>query len=371
MSRFNETAMVFLCTILVLAFSQSVMAKTYKVFLLGGQSNMKGSADSSDLPPELQNPQTNVLFYRESELVPLAPLNNMFGPEITFGRTVADAFPTENFALIKYAVSATDLHNDWDPTNGLIYRTFRTEVTNGLAELESGGDAAHIVGMLWTQGERDARIGRTAEQYQSDLIEFIADIRNRYRADLPFFLSRLSILQTNLPVDSLTDIRTAQTNVAAGDENVYMFDTDTFGLKDDNLHFDAAGQMSLGTAFGNAYIDIIFTPFVDIISTNATVPYIVSSYTISGSNNVNIAGMLNWTNNNTGSIGNKAIGSPAWTISGISLGIDDNVITVSGSNNYGKASSDSVTITRELPEPVGIIWIIVLIPPFIKGVGGI
>ncbi len=228
-----------------------------KVFLLAGQSNMAGRAPTSGLPVALQSPQDDVLFYYGSSLTTLRPGSGRdFGPEVTFGRTVADEFPTETFALIKYASGGSDLHTDWDPSGGGQYNAFRSKVTGGLAALVSNSYDPEIVGMLWTQGERDAKTGRSTAQYEVDLNEFIADMRVNYGSDLPFFLSRLSSGQTNIPAAGLTEIRTAQANVAASDAFSYMIDTDGFGLKGDNLHFDAAGQIALGEAFGQSYIDV-------------------------------------------------------------------------------------------------------------------
>jgi len=244
-------------------FNHNALAVHYEVFILAGQSNMVGQGATNELPPELQDPQSDVLLYEGSTLQDLQPSGSDFGPEITFGRTIADAFPAKNFALIKYAVGGTDLHTDWDPSPpdiGPQYSTLQSRISNGLAALQSGGNTTEIVGMLWTQGERDAREMRTSTQYEGDLNEFIGEIRDSYGADLPFFLSRLSINQTDLPQDDLNAIRAAQTGVADADPLAYIIDTDSFGLKSDDLHFDAAGQISLGEAFGQAYIASIPEP---------------------------------------------------------------------------------------------------------------
>ena len=239
---------------------------TVKVFLLGGQSNMFGRGLASELPVAIQSPQADVLFYYDSSLTQLQPGSGVvagveFGPEVTFGRTIADALPQDDFALIKYARSGSSLCVLWDPTpdpnlnlSGDAYEAFRDTVANGLTALTSAGRTPEIVGMLWTQGERDAKIDRTAAQYQADLVEFIADVRSRYGIDLPFFLSRLSSNQTAISTTQLANIRTAQENVAASDTSSYLIDTDGFSLNTDYLHFDAAGQMDLGEAFGASYI---------------------------------------------------------------------------------------------------------------------
>ena len=233
-----------------------------KVFLLGGQSNMVGyGVSTSGLPTSpvnLQEPQDDVLFYYGSALTTLRPgSGSAFGPEVTFGRTVADAVPSDTFCLIKSAASGTSLASSWDPTTGATYTAFRNKVSDGLAALSAAGHTHEIVGMLWTQGERDAKDNVTTAQYEFDLNEFIADIRTRYGANLPFFLSRLSSGQTNLTNAQLTEIRAAQENVAASDPKAWMIDTDAMALQGDNLHFTAAGQIALGEAFGASYLSAV------------------------------------------------------------------------------------------------------------------
>jgi hypothetical protein len=138
---------------------------------------MAGGGATNELPAALQDPQNDVLLYENGTLDFLEPSGADFGPEITFGRTIADEFPAENFALIKYAVGGTDLENEWDPAGpGPQYTAFRNTVSNGLAALQSGGNTTEIIGMLWTQGERDARQGYH-DEYEANLNAFIADLR--------------------------------------------------------------------------------------------------------------------------------------------------------------------------------------------------
>ncbi|MGB0372717.1 MAG: sialate O-acetylesterase [Opitutales bacterium] len=247
----------------------------YDIILLGGQSNMLGwnNPDASELPPELANPQTDVRFYynttdshtlydhdNRSTWINLRPGsgkgfengNESFGPEIAFGRAIADAAPDKKFALIKYAVGGTRLHEShWDPVTGNLYPLFNDTVTAALAALTADGHTYTISGMLWTQGEADAGDGRTTAQYEFDLNELIADVRFRYGANLPFFVSRLSDTQTSVPAEGRNEIRAAQENVAAADPNAFLIDTD--GMQTDGLHFGTVGNQQLGTAFGVAY----------------------------------------------------------------------------------------------------------------------
>jgi autotransporter-associated beta strand protein len=238
-------------------FAQWSAIAPIKVFLLAGQSNMQGNnALLGQLPAYLQPPQDDVLLYSETNSAAFfgslqVGAGNNFGPEISFGRAIADARPNERFALIKFAQGATNLHNNWDPATGSVYSTFRTTVTNGLEALSRTGQPYQIVGMLWTQGENDVQDLRTTAQYQADLNEFIADVRTRYGANLPFFISRLSNNQT---WRDITQVRTAQENVDAADPNAYLINTDGFDMRSDALHFEETGYVALGQAFATSYL---------------------------------------------------------------------------------------------------------------------
>jgi hypothetical protein len=92
-------------------------------------------------------------------------------------------------------------------------------------------------------------------------------------------------------------------------------------------------------------------PFVDILTPGDTVPYETTTYTISGTNNPNVVGQLDYENYvgfdlvDSGSI--PAV-SP-WTISNILLDVGDNEITVWAQNAGGDEAWDSITVTRLAP----------------------
>ena len=92
------------------------------------------------------------------------------------------------------------------------------------------------------QGESDTG-GASAAAYQANLVAFVADVRATYGADLPFVIGE--IVDTGTGAQT---VRTAQANVAAADDHAAMLDVDGFGLQD-AVHFNAAGQQSLGSGF--------------------------------------------------------------------------------------------------------------------------
>ena len=258
-----------------------VVIERLRVILLGGQSNADGRAISAELPNSplnLQAPQNDVdIFYKieggTANLTSLRPSlseTSQFGPEITLGRAMADFWqhePGTRVAIIKYANGGTNLQVQWKAGgdsstagDGPEYTTFQQTVQQGLAALAAAYPSATIdlQGMVWMQGESDAVLGYQ-NQYEANLTNFIADVRATYAADLPFIVGRLSIHQTNIAASPLGTVRDAQTDVATADPRVALIDTDPFGIKSDNLHFDALGQQALGSSSAAALIG--YTPF--------------------------------------------------------------------------------------------------------------
>jgi len=278
------------------------------VLLQAGQSNSDGRAKTNGLPASLLQPQNDVPIYYyptggaangDGSLGHLTTLRPglsaqgggaYFGPELSFGRTLADYFARSNnvttndamVAIIKYAHGGTTLANDWKAngnsgTNaeGVDYLIFQQVVTAGLSNLANAypNAAIQLDGMVWVQGESDIDAGTTtAAAYSTNLIRFINDIRLTYAAqkpygtNLPFFLARISSNQTfySLPADSgyagYLILRAGQAAVAGAMNEVYMLDIDgaqfttlTPGTSP-GLHFDTAGQQGIGTAFGRAVI---------------------------------------------------------------------------------------------------------------------
>lgn len=244
--------------ILLIIFSFPVAADHYKVFLFGGQSNMDGRASPKDLPDHYKQPQEDVLFAHHQYFGPLKP-NPGFGPELSFGRTVADAFPEEKFIMIKYAAGGTDLYEDWAVPDGKQYTRFLNRVKAGLNALKKADHTYEIAGMIWVQGESDAAEGRTTEQYEADLISFIAEIRSKFGKDLPFIFNRLGTNQKRLEGEPFKQISAAQENVAEADDRAFMVLVDDLSMKD-KIHFDAQGTLELGERLAKAYAAAFQTP---------------------------------------------------------------------------------------------------------------
>jgi autotransporter-associated beta strand protein len=279
-----------------------------KVYLQAGQSNADGRAVTNGLPFNLLQPQNSVPFYYyltggaangNGTLGTLTSLRpgcsaigggTTFGPELTFGNTLANYYAVSNgvptntvmVALIKYAHGGTSLVSDWAATgavstngDGPDYLIFQQVVSAGLTRLAATYPAASIEldGMIWVQGETDIDDGiASSTAYGTNLIRFINDVRLKYSTNqpygmnLPFFFSRISAQQTyySLPTDASYSnyllLRAGQNYAAAtmSNSNVFILDIDGSQFTtltpyaSPGLHFDTGGQQALGTAFAQA-----------------------------------------------------------------------------------------------------------------------
>lgn len=257
--------------------SPAVNATRIRVFLQGGQSNADGRAGATGQPsyPDIDfyynvNHIHDVgVVEKLTTLVPGASRDRNLGPEITFGRRLADILgcDTNNtrLAIIKHAEGGTSLYNNWQAggnttTNGDgdQYIIFQQTIANGMAALSNKYPNAEVTieGMIWMQGETDADIGKGAE-YFGNLTNFIADVRTTIQPDLPFIIGRLSNNQSNwfVRVDGsatqLGLLQNSQDAVDAADHRAGIVNTDDLGVNDpnDDIHFNTASQLELGRRF--------------------------------------------------------------------------------------------------------------------------
>lgn len=175
-------------------------AADYDVYLLAGQSNMDGRGAVSDLDDQRRAPFDDaIIFYRNLQASsedwrPLGPGFSIpvkykgglpsptFGPELGFAAAMFEAHPIRKLALIKGSKGGTNLRADWKPrthgdpnSQGPRYRDFIETIEIATKKLSDRGDTYTLHGLLWHQGESDAK--SKTEVYQKRLKKFFVRIR--------------------------------------------------------------------------------------------------------------------------------------------------------------------------------------------------
>lgn len=290
--------------LLVLILVLTTGAKEYKLYFLGGQSNMEGHGKVEEIPQALNKVVKNVMIFAGNTAKDGAPVDgrgiwarlrpgfgagfhsdgkknyysNQFGPEFTFGIEIAKLFRGKNIAIIKYSrggssidIRAAGVFGCWDPDynkgNGINqYDHFLATLRNAFSVKDIDGDGEEDVlipsGIVWMQGESDANLLRTAVVYKKNLKRLMDLIRAALRVDdLPVVIGRISDSHTGKndcnKVWKYGDIvRAEQENFVKSDVNAAIVRTTDNYKYSDHWHYDTAGYLDLGKQFANAMYEL-------------------------------------------------------------------------------------------------------------------
>lgn len=288
-----------------------------KVYIVAGQSNAVGYASQAILlPPNLQDPQKNVMFWyeegpsgsasnpslriRSTGWVPLKFQTdpdhktfgdniNGFGSEIKLGKILSNA-TFDDVAIIKFGINQTTLANHWNAsTPGVLYTDMINEIDDALLELNNLGLEVEVAGFFFMHGEWDAISAFDAIVYESNLNYFIQRVRSDLSApDLPFMIGRVNkwihLSPYGISHSNVNLVRTAQENVAGNDPFATLCDTDSLEINFDYLHFTAAGELLLGHCFAVAYLGLVESHPVNLtdVDTLEAKPLEIVNHTVTG-----------------------------------------------------------------------------------------
>ncbi|MBO6576815.1 MAG: hypothetical protein JJ896_14400 [Rhodothermales bacterium] len=272
---------------------------TYKVYYLGGQSNMEGFGYNADLPDGMKTPSSEVMIYAgqmasDNDTTggvgvwqPLEPgfgtgfrsdgisnaLSDRFGPELYFGHTMAERSHAK-IALIKYALGGSGLadgvgfgnwHPDFSDGAGLnqydhALKTLRNAFSHSDVDGDGLPDRLIPSGILWMQGEADAYDSQqAADAYRDNIARLMDLLRAALRVDdLPVVIGKITdsgMADDGTVMDYIGTVQQAQQDWVENDAcAAYMTDTDGYAYLDDGWHYDSDGFVAMGTAFAEAML---------------------------------------------------------------------------------------------------------------------
>jgi len=253
-----------------------------RVFIFAGQSNMVGSdskvEDIKNFPPfvGLDEPQPKVRFSycigRENKTksdgwVPLAPIKNIVGPELSFARDVSKAIDAP-IAIIKVAAGGTHLGGDWNPDNPAGFKMYPLAlkvVRESLAALKKEGIEFRVEGFMWHQGENDM----FEQDYMANYGKYLKNYLARWRDDLDepklkFYIGELCT-KTIWGMDlrpRMYKISLGQKSVTNSDPLATYVPTSHVGVEIGNpvglhYHYGTLGQLEHGVNYAHAYLESI------------------------------------------------------------------------------------------------------------------
>jgi hypothetical protein len=297
------------CKLIVISFftgtiSLSAQQDTFLLFYLGGQSNMDGFGYNRDLPKPMAGKMKDVWIFTGQSAedgdsgggqgiwAPLQAgngsgfafdgrtnkLSDRFGVELSFAKSMQEAFPGKKIALLKYARGGTSIDSlaaggmgCWEPDmkgKGGVnqYDHFLHALNLSLHDRDINEDGVQDfllpTGILWMQGESDAAYTTSiAQGYEANLKRLIDLFRAALRQDdLPVVIGRISdsrqnALQKVWMYGEL--VQHAQEQFVRKDIRARIVrDTERYGYSDP-WHYDSQGYLDLGTAFAREMVSLL------------------------------------------------------------------------------------------------------------------
>jgi hypothetical protein len=281
----NHSSLIFLITFLYSFFAENIFTQDSKlnIIVIAGQSNamnwhsnaalLDSNTDDENImyyfhtgiPPSFGNPipfnstsDNKWTFLQTQTQNPYVGLfKNFFGIEMTLARQLYSTIP--KLAVIKSTYGGSNIAVDWSKGIGSgnqLYETMLSQIDTAKKKLEQQNLDYEFIGFFWMQGESDASNLNYANNYESNLTNFIKNVRSDLNTpNLKFILGRIGIYLPS-PFIHKEIVRTAQLNVANNDSEVEWVNIDDLNLDTDFVHLLADGVQILGNRMADAWLSI-------------------------------------------------------------------------------------------------------------------
>ena len=302
----KDTVIILAGVIFCILFHTSIVTgqvkgDTFKVFYLGGQSNMDGYGYNHDLPDSLNKTFDDVWIYHGNSVKDdtaggglgkwskLRPghgvgfasdgkkntYSDRFGLELSFAHHIKQKYPGENIALIKYSRGGSSIDSlaaedfgSWEPDysgkNQFDYflQTVRGAMLQPDINNDGKPDKLNPAGILWMQGESDAAHTKAiAARYGHHLKRVMDLMRATFRDnDLPVVISKISDSwnDTDGKVWNFGDlVQHAQEQYVRSDNHAAIVRSTRYYKYSDKWHYDSNGYIDLGKEFAQEVSKIV------------------------------------------------------------------------------------------------------------------
>lgn len=239
------------------------------LYLLIGQSNMKGRGFMPEVakndPAVLMMHLRNDLWYRARHPLHLTGDPGTFvghdnagvGPGLAFAEARRAAEPTAAVGLIPAAKGGSEIRL-WSATGPLYLEAIRK---TKLALSQGPAGKTKLRGVLWLQGEADARAGK-AEIYAAALHDLVDRLRAALDAPgLPFIAATIGEMRPPAAGDLKPTINAILLDLPKHRPATACVDArDLKGHIGDSVHFDTASQEEIGHRYAAAFAKLGAAP---------------------------------------------------------------------------------------------------------------
>ncbi len=274
-----------------------------KVFILAGQSNAVGVADTDDLNSAYSRTYEDVMFYVNGDTTQnnISDFNKWMtvkngygihtgcsGSELGMASVLSQLYPKQNgkhkVAIIKYAWGGTGLAEQWLSETGYgiyhseggnanyvsyngnmvghLYKNMMDTINSGLQGLRDQGYEPEVSGMAWMQGCNDAYSMTWANNYDGMLACLIDDVRGHVdNPNMPVAIGEIGII-----FSQYSDIiRDKQRKLGTTYPYCSFVSSQDLEIKvDDWWHFTSDSLYALG----RRYVSAIVSNYRDFVVTN-------------------------------------------------------------------------------------------------------
>jgi Ca2+-binding RTX toxin-like protein len=236
-----------------------------ELFVFGGQSNELGfHVSPSELPADYA-PDAHVQIWVTDHWETMqAGVNTgikaqptAWGPEVQFARSWVADHPGETLYIVKGAdgqigVAQDATQEDWSPNStGELFDKTAAKLALAKADLAAHGIANDLTGVVYVGTEQDAGDAAKAAAVGTNLHDLFAAMRTEWgSADTPVVFSLVNG-NTGFPYGAT--VRLAEQQLDAADPRAVAIDPTGYAMQADNVHYNGAGQISLGSALYQAF----------------------------------------------------------------------------------------------------------------------
>lgn len=224
-----------------------------KSILLVGQSNMAGRG-YLDAVPTICNENAFMLRNGRWQLM-TEPIHfdrsvAGVGPAGAFAALWCQDHPGEQIGLIPCAEGGSAI-DEWAP-EGMLFR-------HAVSEARFALESSELIGILWHQGESDAREGGYCT-YRERLAGVVSALRSELGAeDLPFVMGELADFLGKsgfgLSAAEYEQINDEIRRFAAEEPGCYLVSAEGLSCNTDGIHIDAVSQRRFGVRYYRAFTE--------------------------------------------------------------------------------------------------------------------